>query len=331
MRSTIRRGGGILRRKLAARSREYISRSCDFEPTGNLLLFGDPRGGTTWLTELLKEVPGTAVLWEPMHTRYVPRYDRLGFTCRTPEYQRCCYLPEDAESEIARACLEQMLTGKFLNEWTCFMSSAREIKNADRLLIKFCYGTAMLPWLTRNFQFQYLPVHIVRHPFAVVASQLNHPHWIYGAPDVSPLNFTGFEFDCEGHQLYGDHAQYLSGLKSKHELLTATWCISNLIPLQSDRNGADWITIYYEEIITEPERVFEDIFASWGMPIPETIWSRLRVPSVSTQDTNFRARPETQLSKWRDQLSQEQLREMAAVLNYFEIDLYGSDIYPRRG
>jgi hypothetical protein len=38
-----------------------VGKVCKFEPEENLLIFGDPRGGSTWIAEVISLLPSTAV------------------------------------------------------------------------------------------------------------------------------------------------------------------------------------------------------------------------------------------------------------------------------
>ncbi len=36
-------------------------------PDNNHYVFADPRGGSTWLTEIIQEITQEPVMWEPLH------------------------------------------------------------------------------------------------------------------------------------------------------------------------------------------------------------------------------------------------------------------------
>lgn len=41
-----------------------------FQPEQALVIFSDPRGGSTWVSEVVNEVPRPFVYWEPLSPRY---------------------------------------------------------------------------------------------------------------------------------------------------------------------------------------------------------------------------------------------------------------------
>jgi hypothetical protein len=329
MHKMIRKLRNGVRRGLRTASIEVARRRCDVDPHRDLLLFGDPRGGTTWLQEVLGHIPNTAVLWEPLHTGHVRDFDSIGFTCRAPEYRRCAYIPEDHRRPDAEELFDRVLRGKAFNWWTSFATNGAEIMKAERLLVKSCYGTALLPWLTQSFRFDHAPIYLLRHPFAVVASQLDHWNWSFDVPRYERFRSEGFGHLDEDDPLYGPHREFLSTLTTRHEMLTATWCVSNAVVLRNERNDVDWISIHYEHLMSDPSRVLGDVFSRWRLPIPDGVLDDLHKPSVSSQEPSHFDDPVSQLSKWTARLSREQITSMMAVLEYFEIDVYDTDIHPR--
>ena len=335
MRKRIARG--IRRRLRKARKKSadvpyaLASRVCRFDPRESLIICSDPRGGSTWITEVVSRISKTAVLWEPLNGRQVPYFRPLKFAWRDPladtdEYRHTSplvqHIPEDADWPEARAAFEQLLQGKVLNAWMGFMASPVDLVRAERLLVKFIHANALLPWLTRAFSFRYAPIHLVRHPFAVVASQVKHGNWDY--------DFVRFPLpDGPYSEYYTRHAAFLAGLTTREEMLTAAWCFSNLVPLQSARRDEDWITIHYEHLLLDPEADINRVFKRWGLPVPEGALDEIRTPSASAKETTFQDSVEKQLAKWTSVFSPDQLRRMAAVLNYFEVAHYDQGLYPK--
>lgn len=293
---------------------QSIGKFVDIVPNENLVIFSDPRGGSTWMAELIGQLPKTALLWEPLNVARVDHFKRLNFSLRQ-------YIPEDENWPQAREAFKQLFRGKVLNYYTCSFSSPFDFLFAERMVVKFCRGNALLPWLTRFFNFTYQPIFLVRHPFAVAASQLSHPAWAsefkgYNIPD-SPFN-----------EIYLQHSDFLLSLKHKYEALVATWCLTNLIPLRNPRNNRDWITVYYENLILNPEQQLGNIFNRWNTPLPASVLKHITIPSATTRDATFRQSREKQLSKWKRFFDKTQTERMTAVLQYFGVTEYTTDIFP---
>jgi hypothetical protein len=185
-------------RKLRNGLCQVVSKMVNFDPNENLVIFGDARGGSTWMAELIGQVPKTVLLWEPLHIGRVDYFKQLNFAWRQ-------HIPEDETWYEAQGAFEQLFRGKVLTHYTCSFSSPFYFLFADRMLVKFCRANALVPWLTRVFDFKYEPIYLVRHPFAVVASQLSHPAW--------ESKFDGYQIpDGPYNDLYLIHAHFLSNL-----------------------------------------------------------------------------------------------------------------------
>jgi hypothetical protein len=295
---------------------KLVRHTRNFDPRGNLILCSTPRGGSTWLAELLSQVPQTALLFEPLHLWRKPPFRDLNLCGYQP-------IPEHADWPEARAAFDAVFRGRFVNGWTGHQSSVPAFLLAKRMLVKMVRANAMLPWLIRNFQFINRPVLFVRHPLAVVASQLRFGFLRGG--------FRGFRIpDCPFNEHFLRHRDFLAGLRTAEEGLAARWCLANQVPLGSPDNDRAWTTVYYEHLLLDPERELRRIFDNWELPLPRRIMNRVRVPSAKTLDPRFLSKPERQLDKWRRAFNDEQLERLIAVLDHFGFPGgYGLDPMPR--
>lgn len=288
-----------------------VGRTASFNPLENFIVFSDPRGGSTWLAEILLQVPRTALLWEPLNVALVPHFVDLGFSLRQ-------HIPRSADWAEARDRFDALFRGEAIDHTTC--RQPLRYLTAERMVVKICRGNALLPWLTRSFDFTYEPVYLVRHPFAVVSSQLNFGAW----DDYGGFEAPSGPFDA----YYRRHEDYLRSLSTDYEGLVAQWCLTNLVPLRSERNDVDWVTVFYEDMLQDPDREIERIFDRWEIPVPSGASAAARQASRTTKSATFRAGVDRQLSKWTSYFDDEQIERMQAVLDHFEVDLYGRSVYP---
>lgn len=292
---------------------KLLRRICDFKPEENLIISANERGGSTWLSELLHRIPRTAVYTEPLYLLPSNPFRQLKFTWNQ-------YIPEDADWPEARDLFELLLRGKLLTSWT---SSTWSFLRARRMVVKFCYANALLPWLTRNFMFRYAPICFVRHPFAIAASKIKFVGWKHDYP--------GFRIpDCPYRERYLEHAVFLSGIGTQPESLVAEWCLANLVTLNNPRNERDWITVCYETLLMNPRAEIERIFTRWGLPVPCDLLDGIERPSSTTKEATFTESKQKQLAKWRTFFSPEQIEAMMSVLDYFRVELYGADVFPAK-
>lgn len=286
-----------------------------FNPEENILIFSYPRSGSTWLMELISEVPGTVNLWEPLHIRNVSEFRELNFGWRQ-------HIPETAEWEEAEKTFEKLFRGEYLNFWLTSRDFPLKFCFADRMIIKFVRANAMMPWLLNNFQFDIMPLFLLRHPFAIVASQMKEGSWDY--------EFEGYSIpEMPYNNIYKQHESFLSTLETKCEDMLATWCINNKVVLEHRRHNQDWITLHYESLLFNPQQEIERIFERWDRPVPDGIIEQVREPSSTTREAFFKKDLKAQLSKWRRYFDKDEISRMQRVLDYFGIDIYSEALLPR--
>ena len=162
---------------------------------------------------------------------------------------------------------------------------------------------------------------MIRHPFAVVASQLQHGGWDY--------EFSQFEIPHGPfNEAYTDHKTFLSSLQSKEEALTATWCLCNQVPLKHPGNNKDWITINYETLLQNPEDLLARILQRWNMDTTKVATLDFtRLSTTAIQDGPVTA--STHIENWKKFFTGAQVERMVRVLDYFEIREYNADPYPK--
>lgn len=287
---------------------KIISQSVDFNPESNFMIFGDPRGGTTWLTESLLHIPKTVMLWEPLHLDYNPRLRKIGFDWRQ-------HIPKDSYWPEAHLEISKILHGKTINSFTSYNTRLIDYLKAEHLLIKFCRGTALLPWICEHFRFRYKPIYLIRHPFAVAASQLNKGAWNFP--------FEQFQIpETRYSEMYQQHFDFLKTIRSREESLVATWCLTNSIPLNSTE-PKNWIEVHYEKLFTNPQREMTRIFGEWNIPLTEKIIEQLEYASSTTKTPII-----DQLNKWRVYFEDDQIDRFVEILDYFKITSYSREILP---
>ncbi|SKB60135.1 hypothetical protein SAMN05660776_2015 [Salegentibacter holothuriorum] len=273
----------------------------------NHYVFADPRGGSTWLMEIIQTIKKEPVIWEPLYLKLKNSpFKKLNFGWRQ-------YIPEDAEWEEAKQAFDRLFSGEIYAENTLKFKTLLKLLRSESFLFKICRGHALLPWLTQNYNFHYKPIYLIRHPFAVVSSQLRHGAWEY--------SFNSFEIpQTPYNQHYLEHEAFLKTIKTKEEALVANWCLSNSIPLKHPENNRSWITINYEELVLKPEDSINRILKSWKC--------NYDVSSIDFRRNSATTKPDSpalvteRLANWEKYFNSSQLDRMGAVLDYFEVKNY---------
>ncbi|MGR3804876.1 hypothetical protein [Marinibacterium profundimaris] len=303
-----------LKRRVRAAALQVYARLRPHAPEQALVLSAEPRGGSTWVGELLESEGKVATVWEPLHIRRVPVARQAGFTWRQ-------FIPADADWPEARELMARILSGQVVNDWTSSGSSLGDHLRAERLLVKFCRANACLPWLARQFDFERKPLFFLRHPFAIAASQAEMANFPFGQV-VETIT------ECPFAEARQEHVPFLQSLETVEERAVASWCLSNTATLNDPDAEKLWVTMCYENLILSPEQELERLYSTWGQPVPDRVLSQVRRPSRMTQDNALQASPEAQVRKWRDSFSDAQIARMQAVLDHFNIRIYGSDPMP---
>jgi len=285
----------------------FLSRNMHLVQEEHILVFTDPRSGSTWLAEILCEITGKPMLWEPLHLEKGKKFSSLGFTWRQ-------HIPEEASWPEAKKLFAELFEGKLLNQWISIHTNADDLKKANSAVIKFVRANAMLPWLMRNFNFKYKPIYLIRNPFAVVSSQIKKG-WNY---NIDKLYDDKLKFNA----YYEQHLDYLSSLESKEEGLIAFWCLSNKPSLDYKNRKQDVITVQYEDLILQPQETLSEILREWKLEYDLTNFN-FKKPSSTVSDTSPLSGKD-QIDLWKSSFNSKEIEKMQAVLNHFGITEYSA-------
>ena len=293
---------------------DRLRSNVQFDPKDAILISANPRGGSTWLFELLRNIPNTATLFEPLHKKWVPEVRALNFDW----HQR---IPEEADWPEAKQLFDDILSGRLLCVDTGQYSTVDDYKAAERLVIKFIRINGLLPWLTRHFEFALKPVVLTRHPFAMAASMMRHPNW-----QTMPKHYV---FPDGRYSDYSDKdRRFLGALSTTEEAMVAKWCTRNRGFLSHPRHNQDWITLHYETLLLQPEETIRHLFAEWNIDVPPDLIPQIDTASRTSVETDFKRDKAFQLEKWRERFDPDQTARLIAIMDHFEIDLYGDDALP---
>jgi len=302
-----------IKNKLIDAEMYFLQKRLELNPADHILLCSDPRGGSTWLSEIISQITAKPVLWEPLHLTSTKEFERLGFAWRQ-------HMQEDEKWEEARKTFDDLFRGKILNHWITMYTNKTELLNSTGAVYKFCRANAMIPWLVANFNFNYTPVHLVRHPFAVALSQIKMG-WSFSIAKL--IN------QREVHNsYYAPHLDYLKSLKTKEEGLTAFWCLSNKSTLEHRWRDEKWQTIFYEDLLIDPKNELQKLLDMWNLDFDLDSINYTKASSTASKKISFDG--EQQVKHWKENLSKGSIQSMQKVLDHFEIDLYSSELYPHK-
>ncbi|MDZ8117747.1 sulfotransferase domain-containing protein [Pontiella agarivorans] len=288
-------------------------RRSSYDLNRTIVLSGTGRGGTTWLAQLMTAVPGSLILWEQLHSATNPASLEYGFG-------RPRYLPVDFAGARETDYIEFMLKGGVLgtglrsqlyfNPWNVIFFK--------RYIHKFVNANMLLPWMTHRFGIKL--IYLVRHPCAVVSSQLRHSYGAWADHSKSK---------CFHESLFSryPHLQDVyDRINTREESLAFDWAIQNYVPLKEGFKG---ITVFYEDLVDHPEQELGRIFDFLEMQMPAGVKRKITKPSKTAyKDSNNLKNGKADLAGWKKKLKPEQVEAVMDVVIQVGVDLYGSDARP---
>lgn len=297
--------------RLAAR---FYLRKKNFRLSDSLIITSSSRSGSSWLMEILGTHPQIMVNWEPIHRDFglVPKQLELGW------YPN---IPADNDQAVYRELFQSILSGQSSNRWTAKYMRLNSCKEADFLLTKFVRANNLLPYFCEQFSFARPPIYLVRHPFAVAASQIkafSRPNYKWPSRAIPTARF---------YEHYRQEADYLNSLASDLEYAVAIWCLNNRQPMAYlAEHPSSLCRLFYEEIVLQPQKTLEQLEQALGFDFSSFLSEeQLRKASPTVVGDSLKRRPEEQLAKSLSNFSDQQLQDMQAVLDYFSIQLYSAN------
>ena len=283
----------------------------NYDLRNTIVLTGAPRSGTTWLGEILNTIPNSAIIFEPLHIRQVPEAKSAGFDWVT-------YLDPSNDYPQAFDFIHKVLSGSIITNWTSRELSGLtfiECLKINTLIVKFVRAHMILDWMVKHFNIR-RPILIIRHPCAVVASQIRR-EWKYR------ITQDTFKFEPI-FKIYPHLWDNIKRLKTIEQFLAAKWCIDYYFPLSQTKN---YELVAYERLITDGPIEIERIFTKLGVTIPVDAFKRIKIPSITTYDGN----PwdsKNPLKRWYHFLDKRQINQILDVVKRFKMDFYTDEFEP---
>jgi hypothetical protein len=277
-----------------------------------IAVFCTGRGGSTWLAQVLASPPGHHILWEPLHWKTDPGAREKGFG--VPRY-----IPRGEEVPEARAHLRSVLTGATLSPYINSQRYFHPLKllRLRSYVVKFVTANMMLPWLCDTLDFR--AVFMVRHPCAVVSSQLTHGAW----------DGVGKSF-CKHEGLFRDYphlGELFESIEHPEEVLAFNWAIQNFVPLNASP-PAPWITTTYEDLVERGREEVDRIFELLDRTPSQRTYDLLHTPSATTVSESNVASGRNPLLGWRNRLTPQQIDRILSVTQEAGIEGYTADLHP---
>ncbi len=308
---------------------KMVSKSKKIDIKDDILLVGSPRSGTTWLMEIFECIPEYTYVFEPLQRNWFPEATKAGFKGRI-------YLPPDVNWSEGEEYLKKIFNGQIVSRFPPYAYHLKMTMNRylnKKLIVKSVRLSRLLPWFVTKFQLRGI-VFIMRHPCAVIASQIktgfsgyqeNLPPYPNRFPTVKEVIDEASKIDFLDLNII----EKLKNIKTLEEILAATWCLDNFVPLY--QKNPPWITVIYEKLVTDGESELNSIFGKIGEEKSVKLAvNHLKKPSMLTKGDADKIvkSSELQLSKWKKALSEKQIERILKIVSDFGLDFYTSKIEP---
>lgn len=308
-RQTLTRKIKFLYRGVASSTLIKIFKRKGYDAQKTIIILGSTRSGSTWLAELISSVPGHIQIFEPMNAQYIK-------PARDINIERNMYLTKEDSWQEGAFFFNRIFSGKLVNPWLCSQIKPKEVISSNRLVVKFVRGNMLLDWMLHNMSVL-PPALVVRHPCAVIASQL-HKGW---TPNLKVLLNNRF---------FNDFPQFkepCSALKGNEKISALAWCIRYYAPLAMTK-PYPYLLVSYEGLVRNGEQELKRLFDAWDLPFTDDIKQRLFKPSNTIAEGSEIIKGRDPLAGWQKKLSSQQVDDILSVLEIFGLDFYDRSLEP---
>jgi hypothetical protein len=271
------------------------------------------RSGSTWLAEIIGALPGYPIIWEPLHLGNNPECQHYGFDWQT-------YLPYNVEDNPKRNYLEKILTGSNLSTKQVSSLAFNPLKfvGFQGFAVKFVNANLLLNWMLEQFSIK--GILMIRHPCAVVESQLRHSAWNH-------VNKTNITFPQQLALDYPHLVEVFQTIQTREEILAFEWAIQTYVPLIQPKPEFLYVTTY-EKLIQEGQSEVDRLFDFLAKSVPTTAYKQLIKASKTTQKVSNIGKNKDPLIGWKHRLTPQQIDNILSVVHRVGIVFYTDALTP---
>lgn len=286
---------------------------------GDVFLFSTPRGGSTWLSELILTQPGFKPSDEPFNLRDRPVAHELA--------RHGIHEWRDLYSNAKLGAMESYVAS--IVSGRCGVTNPFFYRNHFRIVThRICFkilhaGENRIPWFRRRFGGGVIL--LLRHPAPVSLSRKVLPR-------LEAFLDSDFREVLTERQIA--FAERVTRSGSALEKAVLDWCLQTAPALAAAE--PEWIVATYEQLVLDPAPLVAILAERFALPRPDAMRKRLHVPSASTHqsdrttqtvltDNQDRQSRRWLVDKWRERVDLAELAKAMEALEAFGIDAYRPD------
>ena len=296
--------------------KKRIKQCLQFYRPGDLppiIVFASPRGGSTWVTELIASQPGLWPFSEPLNVRSKWVQQQLGIYTHAELY-------DEASLPKVEQYYNRLLAGGF-PELKLIPGKAFYKLRTNRIVVKENQGLLNeIPWFEDTFGVQV--VHLLRHPIPVALSREEFPL-------LKGFGRCGLRDRFTATQLQFADRIIAEGKHLQCGVLA--WCLHHVPALEDPRDS--WLTVTYEETVLQPDRVIDQLVDTLGLHSADLAKLQSTRPSRVIGKSNLQtqellasgASRELLVQKWKKHVSDAEIADVQEILDVFAVELYAAN------
>ena len=274
-----------------------------FRLDNSIIIFSEARGGSTWLMEIIIEITGGVVQWEPLHKDkgLVPSSFNFGWRPKI----------ENHHNKIDfKKLLKDIFVLKKHNKWTRRFLTLLSIFKTRTVITKFVRANNLVPFIVESFSLRYKPIFLIRHPIDTCLSQIR----AFGGKDYNTLKIKESALK-----------DYLSRDKeiSALEIKLITWFENNEYAL-TNLNTEKLHVLHYYNLVLNTEIEVEKICRNLNIKFNSSNLSDLSFKKASSTDfkNDLKSDKEEQINKNINKLSAIEKNRIQYIFDYYNFSMY---------
>lgn len=275
------------------------------------IIFSEPRGGSTWLLEMLSFLLDANINWEPLHKNN-------GIVSHEYTNGWRLFIQENNTNPDYYQLFKNIHSYSVHNEWTRQNLDLFKLIRSNKVITKYVRANLSVPYLLQNFDFKYPPIYLLRHPIDTCISQIK-------AFKLTHKNFPKkLKIPSEFYSKNGlKKEDELIELNSSLEFQVAKWCVNNYLVLNRF-NKLRLHPVFYSDILLNPEKELEKIIDLYAIPKAKKKIKQITFSKPSNTDfhTQLIANPKEQLYKNFKNLDEHSKKRIQQIFDYFGVELY---------
>jgi hypothetical protein len=292
-----------------------------FNLRNSIIISGHPRGGTTWVNDVIKADKKCFDIWEPMHPVMIRE-----FYNKDSGFHFYKYIPKNQQNKELENYLNKVFKLHYVS--TSLLQKNKRIKKykeSKLFLFKFVRLQETLPWFQKRYPHKKI-IQLDRNPISVIASQINHGAWDFAKEwNYSSEKRNLLESYCP--KFYSQFIDIIEDIDSIESLLTVRYALATIPRLHSQKSE-NLYEVKYEDLLKNGISEWEKIYNFMKVTPPENLNQLIIKPSSTTKkESNINKDLSKQHKTWRNYISEQQKDKIIEILQRFGFENISAEEY----